>query len=247
MDYDEIGRGYAVVRRPDPRIEQQLWVALGDARSLVNVGAGAGSYEPRDRRVVAVEPSAEMIAQRPPGAAEVIRARAEALPFADNTFDAAMAVLTIHHWQDRDAGLAELRRVARDRVVILTWIPGPARAFWLYRYLPWVLELDPQRFCSVEHIEAVLGARCEVETVRLPHDCTDGFFCAYWRRPRAYLDPACRRGMSVFGSAELEARAAPGLAALAADLDSGRWEQRFGALCELESVDLGYRLVIARP
>ena len=129
--YDEIGRSYTVTRRPDPRIARAIDTALGDARSVVNVGAGAGSYEPSHLRVTAVEPSPAMIRQRPSAAAPVVRAVAEHLPFADTSFDAALAVLTLHHWTDRAGGLAELARVARRRVVILTWDPSCRDLFWL--------------------------------------------------------------------------------------------------------------------
>jgi SAM-dependent methyltransferase len=238
--YDRIGTSYARTRREDPRIAARIRAALGDASTVVNVGAGTGSYEPADLDVVAVEPSATMIAQRPPGAAPCVQAGAEALPFGDGAFDAAMAVLTVHHWGDLAVGLAELRRVARDRVVVLTWDPAFARAHWLVdEYLPQFAEKDAGRFLSPEAVAAALGG-ARVEPVPIPHDCRDGFLGAFWRRPAAYLDPEVRAGMSVFHFPG----AADGLGRLAADLDSGAWAERHAGLLSLDELDLGYRLVV---
>lgn len=240
--YDDIGRAYARRRRPDPRIARILTSALGGARSVVNVGAGAGSYEPADRAVVAVEPSAVMIAQRPAGAAPAVRASAESLPFSDAAFDAALAVLTVHHWSDRRAGLAEMRRVARDRVVILTWDPAHA-GFWLVRdYFPDLVESDRSIFPPLAEIEAALG-QTEVSVVPVPHDCLDGFLGAYWRRPAEYLDEGARAGISTFSRI---GDIAPRLARLRADLESGRWAAKNAGLLDLEELDLGYRLVVGR-
>ena len=242
--YDRIGTGYAVTRRPDARIAARLHEALGPCRSVVNVGAGTGSYEPADRQVIAVEPSAAMVAQRPGGAAPVVRAVAERLPFAGGSFDGALAVLSIHHWADRMAGLRELRRVARHRVVLLTYDPPSAGSFWLVaQYLPAIHELDAPRFPSMVALADALGP-VDVTTVPIPADCGDGFLGAFWQRPVAYLDPAVRRGMSVFGQLPDE-RTAPGLARLATDLASGEWDRRYGHLRRLASCDLGYRLVVA--
>jgi SAM-dependent methyltransferase len=239
--YDEIGRGYAQVRRPDPRIARQIEQAVGSGRTVINVGAGTGSYEPPGT-VVAVEPSAVMIAQRPPGAAPCVQAMAEALPFGDGAFDVALAVLTIHHWSNLEAGIGELRRVAR-RQVVLAFDVEETGEFWLARdYLPEVVELDRKRLPPLERVVELLGGAL-VEAVPVPHDCTDGFFGAYWRRPEAYLDPAVRAGISTL--AVLGDALRPGLDRLAADLASGAWRQRNAALLELDEVDLGYRLLIA--
>jgi len=241
--YDTIGRGYARQRRADPRIAERLTAALGVARSVLNVGAGAGSYEPGDRRVVAIEPSAVMVAQRPPDAAPVVRARAEALPFPDLAFDATMAVLTLHHWADRTRGLAECARVACQRVVLLTWDPD-ADAFWLLQdYLPAFVEVDRRQLPPMAEYGSAFGrgARVEVMPVPIPNDCIDGFFGAYWARPAAYLDPAVQAGISLFS----HPGAAPGLARLRADLDSGAWHARHGHLLAEDARDLGYRLVVA--
>ena len=240
-DYDAIGEGYARVRNPDPRIADQIRRALGDARSVVNVGAGTGSYEPSDMEVVAVEPSARMIAQRPAGSARVVQARAEQLPFPDESFDAALAVLTVHHWDDWRAGVAEMKRLARHRVVVLTWDPEAAAQFWLNEYLPEMARVDADRFVPFDVFRAEMG-RCRVVPVSIPHDCTDGFFAAYWRRPRAYLSAEVRSGISSFS---LDVDTTAGLARLAADLDDGQWAKRWGHLCDEDSLDVGYRLVVA--
>jgi SAM-dependent methyltransferase len=238
--YDRIGRSYAATRREDPRIAAAIHAALGDARTVLNVGAGAGAYEPPDRDVTAVEPSAVMRAQRPAGSAPCIDAHAEALPFADGAFDAAMAVFSDHHWNDRPAGLRELRRVAR-RAVVLQWDPASRDAFWLARdYLPsFGYDVDG----SFAAARAALGVTRE-EVVPIPHDCSDGFLLAYWRRPEAYLDATVRANISVFAllpAAEVDAM----LAALRADLDSGAWERRNADLLDGDEYDLGLRLLIA--
>jgi SAM-dependent methyltransferase len=241
--YDRIGRRYAQRRRPDPRIAARIARALGDARTVVNVGAGAGSYEPEDRHVVAVEPSEVMIAQRPREAAPVVRAVAEALPFSNNQFDAALAVLTVHHWTDPKRGVAELRRVAR-RQVIFTWDPAHLAPFWFTRdYLPDAVALDAG-FTTLRATVALLGA-ATVEPIPVPHDCHDGFFAAYWRRPEAYLDPDVRAGISGFGILD-ENVVEHALKLLADDLESGEWYRRNDHLLELDELDLGYRLVVAQ-
>lgn len=238
--YDTIGTTYAATRRTDPRIASQIWAALGDAESVLNVGAGSGSYEPADRRVLAIEPSAVMRAQRPPAAAPCIAASAEALPFADASFDAAMAIATVHHWQDPLRGLRELRRVAR-RVVVFTYDLDVLSQFWLTRdYLPEVVGLLAGRPSLAAQADAI-GAR--IEPVRIPWDCADGFFEAYWRRPEAYLEEGVRRGISVWAKLgpDVEARA---VGQLRDDLDAGRWAQRNSALIDLAEADHGLRLLI---
>jgi SAM-dependent methyltransferase len=242
--YDAIGRTYTATRATDPRIAARIWSALGDARTVVNVGAGTGNYEPPDREVTAVEPSAVMIAQRAPEAAPAVQATAEDLPFADDSFDAAMAVLTLHHWSDWRSGCAELRRVARDRVVVFSWDPTYRGRMWLsaeyFETLSWQ---DVTDFPSLAEQAAALDA--DVEVVPIPWDCRDGFFSAFWRRPDAYLDPVVRAGISTMARREDEL--AEGLARLRADIESGEWARRHADLLELEELDLGYRLLIARP
>ena len=242
--YDAIGRTYTATRGTDPRIAARIWDALGDARTVVNVGAGTGSYEPPDRDVTAVEPSAVMIAQRPPGAAPAVQASAEALPFADASYDAAMAVLTIHHWSDLRAGCAELRRVARDRVVVFSWDPTYVGRMWLGpEYFPQYSREDAEGFPSLAEQAAALGA--EAEVVPIPWDCRDGFFSAFWRRPEAYLDPAVRAGISTLAKRS-EDELAEGLARLRADLESGAWARRHADLLERDELDLGLRLLVGR-
>jgi SAM-dependent methyltransferase len=236
--------GYTAVRQEDPRLAARIRAALGDVRSVLNVGAGAGAYEPRDLEVTAIEPSAVMRAQRPPDAVPAIDARAEELPFADASFDAATAIFSDHHWDDRDRGLAELRRVARRRVVLFNADPDAVADSWLVRdYLPGFRRLVLPGFTMQRALDA-LGGAGRIEPVPIPHDCRDGFLNAYWRRPHAYLDPHVRAGISVFGllqAAEVE-RA---IELLAADLASGEWERRNAELLELDELDLGYRLVVA--
>jgi len=242
--YDTIGATYTVTRCTEPRIAARIWAALGDARTVLNVGAGTGSYEPPGRDVIAVEPSALMRAQRPASAAPCVAAVAESLPFQDQSFDAAMAFATVHHWQDPIAGLREMRRVAR-RVVALTFDAsdtGWHRRFWLTRdYLPEAADLLAGRPPLTEQARAI-GAR--IEPVLIPWDCADGFFEAYWRRPEAYLDDHVRRGISVWArvGAETEQRA---VRSLRDDLASGRWTERNRDLAALDAAELGLRLLIA--
>jgi SAM-dependent methyltransferase len=241
--YDAIGPGYHAYRRPDSRVAAAITRALGTADSVVNIGAGAGSYEPTDRPVVAVEPSAAMIAQRRPGSAPVVQGSATHLPFRDAAFAAALAVLTVHHWPDRAGGLAELARVARDRVVLLTWDPATP-SFWLVDdYFPEIWAIDRPTFPTLAELERLLGP-IEIGPIPVPHDCTDGFLGAYWRRPEAYLDPGVRGAISTFAKlGDVE----PGLTRLRDDLTDGTWHRRHADLLGHTDLDLGYRLVVAQP
>ncbi len=238
--YDKIGLGYANLRKPDPHIAKAIHAALGDARSILNVGAGTGSYEPSDREVTALEPSAEMIGQRPAESGQAHQGVAEDMPFADNQFDAAMAVLTVHHWSDLEAGLGEMRRVAKGRLVILTFDPE-AHYFWLADYIPEIVELDQPIMPKMTEYGRLLGD-VSITPVPIPHDCSDGFLGAYWRRPHAYLDPKVRASISTFP--KLGDVSVP-MAQLEQDLTSGAWEERYGHVMEDESLDAGYRLVVA--
>lgn len=239
--YDSIGVGYATRRRPDPRVAARIDAALGSSHSVLNVGAGTGSYEPANRFVVAVEPSREMIRQRPSGAAQAVQASASELPFRDQSFDAALAVLTVHHWPRREQGLAELRRVARDRVVIFTWDPEHP-GFWLVQqYFPEILEMDRPAFPSLREIEMAIGP-ATAHAVPVPADCIDGFLGAYWRRPAQYLDSHVRGAISVFSKFD----SAAGLSRLRRDLEDGTWLAQHRALQDLQELDIGYRLVVAR-
>jgi SAM-dependent methyltransferase len=237
--YDTIGINYAELRQPDPRIAVMIARALGPARTVLNVGAGTGSYEPADRWVTAVEPSLAMIRKRRTTAAPAVQAVAERLPFRDRSFDAAMAVLTLHHWSDKAAGLRELRRVTRGPIVLLTF--DPALRPWLVDYFPELAALDARLMPAMSDFAAWLGP-VSVEPVPIRHDCSDGFLYAYWRRPAAYLDARIRSGSSSFwaiGDVQV------GLAKLSNDLETGEWDRRYGHLRSQEDYDAGYRLVIA--
>ncbi|MGW4640796.1 class I SAM-dependent methyltransferase [Sphaerisporangium sp. NPDC004334] len=242
--YETIGLGYSRHRRPDPRIAGQIDRALGSAATVINVGAGSGSYEPRSRQVTAVEPSAVMISQRPPGSAPVIQGYAESLPVRDKSFDAAMAILTVHHWTDVAAGLAELRRVS-DRQVVLTWDPAVTARFWLVdEYLPQIAEAEAGLACLdvVESWFRREGARVSVIPVPVPADCTDGFLGAYWSRPHHYLDPHVRAAISAL--ARLDQRlVGRAMRRLDIDLTTRRWHERHEDLLDADTLDLGYRLV----
>lgn len=241
--YQSIGVSYSGVRRPDPRIQRLVDAALGNAKSVVNVGAGTGNYEPSARDVLAVEPSPRMIAQRNSGAAPAIRAVAEALPFRDQAFDAALAILTLHHWTDLAKGLSELRRVAK-RQVILTFEPWVSWQFWLVEYFPECVYLPSEkRAPTIDQLRSHLDIQTEMP-VPIPADCVDGFAGAYWRRPESYLDPSVRAGISSL--AQLSPEVAEHRARkLRRDLASGEWEARYGHLRQLTELDLGYRLLIA--
>ena len=242
--YDQIGQGYAAIRRPDPRLAESIWRALGDAQTVVNVGAGAGSYEPPDRHVTAVEPSAVMIAQRPSGAAPAVQASAESLPFPDDSFDAALAVLTLHHWNDVDAGVAEMVRVARRRVVIVTFDPDTWGDQWIVRdYLPEILAGSYDSKPSIAGLQSALPG-ATIEPVPVPRDCTDRMFATLWGRPEEYLDPRIREATSVWHQlpSGVSARA---LDELARDLASGAWDERNGHLRTTPERDVGLRLIRA--
>lgn len=242
--YDSIGRSYRHTRHPDPQLAERIHAALGNARTVVNIGAGTGSYEPPDRTVIAVEPSPVMIAQRPPGSPPVVQAVAESLPLRDRSADAAMALWTIHHWTSLPHGLAELRRVAAAVVIVAPSVR--LNELWLSsEYFPAMMrtrrpEIQP------EAIAQVLGGNVTIEPLTVPRDCTDGFGEAYWGRPEAYLDPDVRAGMSAF-TLLTPAETEPGLHRLAADLRSGAWDARHSHLRELTELDCGHRLIIARP
>lgn len=238
--YDKIGIGYSNLRKPDARIAKAIHEALGNAQSILNVGAGTGSYEPADREVTALEPSAEMIEQRPAGSGTAHKGAAEDMPFADNQFDAAMAVLTVHHWTDLETGLLEMRRVTKGRLVILTFDPE-AHYFWLADYIPEIIELDQPIMPKMTEYGRILGD-VAIEDIPIPHDCTDGFLGAYWRRPHAYLDPIVRASISTFAKLD---DVPSSLEKLEQDLATGEWEQRYGHLLAQEYLDAGYRLVVA--
>lgn len=245
-DYGRIGQGYASYRQPEPAIAALIEGALGPASRILNVGAGAGSYEPRNRDVTAVEPSASMRAQRPAEIAVAIDATAEKLPFPDQSFDASMATFTVHQWQDLDAGLREMRRVTRGPVVILSCDPELVEAFWLNHYAPKVLATEARRYPSLGHIGKVLGGDVEIVAVPIPLACRDGFNEAYYGRPELFLEPGARSACSAWSFVS-EAESAASIAHLRDDLESGAWDSRHGFLRSQPSFEGSLRLVVARP
>jgi len=245
--YDAIGAGYATTRREDPRLRERIHAALGDARTVVNVGAGAGSYEPRDRYVIAIEPSDVMAAQRPAWAAPPIRATADALPLRDDAVDAAMAVLTVHHWDEAQrTGVRELRRVARGSVVIVSYDAEVFAEMWLMRYLPEVAALDRRIFPPPATLAAWLGGPVAIEPVLSARDTPDWNLGSFWAHPERVLDPAARAATSGFARmpAAVVDRVVEGVAR---DLASGAWDERHGHLRALAACDVGMRLIVAHP
>jgi SAM-dependent methyltransferase len=243
--YDQTGLTYSLTRRPDPRIAAVINRALAGVASVANIGAGAGSYEP-EQTVVAVEPSRVMIGQRPIRTAPAVQAAAETLPLRTGAVEAALAVLTVHHWTDIAAGVSEMLRVARRRVIILTWDHDVIQEFWLLReYVSAAAQTDARLAVPINTLISLLGEeRASVVTIPVPHDCVDGFGGAYWRRPDAYLDDTARRGMSLF-SMTPESAVREGLSLLRADLTTGEWQRRHADLLHMPELDLGYRLLIA--
>jgi SAM-dependent methyltransferase len=246
--YERIGRGYACTRREDPRLARRIHQALGGARTVVNVGAGTGSYEPRDRYVLPIEPSDVMAAQRPPELAPAIRAGAGALPLRDQSVDAAMAILSLHHWDgDQERGVREMRRVARGAVVILTYDAEVSARMWLMAdYLPEVAELDRRIMPRTDTVAGWLGGKTRVEAVEIPDDTPDWTLGSFWAHPERVLDPVARQATSGF------ARMPPTVVervteAVRRDLESGAWDRRHGHLRDLRAFDVGMRLIISTP
>jgi SAM-dependent methyltransferase len=246
--YERIGAGYAQTRREDPRVAERIHRALGDARSVVNVGAGAGSYEPRDRHVIAIEPSEVMAAQRPRELAPALRASAGALPLRDRSVDAAMAILSVHHWDDeQERGVREMRRVARGPVVILTYDAEVSAQMWLIAdYLPEVGELDRRTFPSVGVLARWLGGSVRVETVEIPDDTPDWMLGSFWAHPERVLDPMARAATSGFARMD-DTVVERVTGAVRRDLECGAWDRRHGHLRRLRSYDAGMRLIIGTP
>jgi SAM-dependent methyltransferase len=240
--YDHIGIDYKNLRKPDSRIAAIIEDALGNSSSVLNVGAGAGSYEPINHNVIALEPSIEMIRQRVAHAAPVVQGIAELLPFSDKAFSAALAILTVHHWKNQSGGIRELLRIARDRVVIMAFDPEQTRKFWLVQdYLPEIAAIDFDSLSSINTITQEF-TRFEIRPVPVPCDCSDGFLGAYWQRPHAYLEPDVRNAISVFSKIEdIET----GLSKLQHEIENGVWLQKYGYLGRQQELDLGYRLIIA--
>ncbi len=246
FDYETKGQGYASQRRPDPRIAALIHAALGDARTVLNVGAGAGSYEPTDRYVVALEPSARMRGQRPATAVPALDAAAESIPFDDDAFDAVMATVTVHQWADTVRGLAELRRVARGPVVVLTFDGAALDRFWLAEYAPELIAVERRRYPAISTIAEVIGTEVSVIEVPIPVDCVDGFTEAYYARPERLLDPAVRAAQSAWGFVD-EAAIARAVERLRGALDSGAWDARHGHLRAQPTFNGSLRLIVGRP
>ncbi|GAA4505996.1 methyltransferase domain-containing protein [Actinoallomurus oryzae] len=246
FDYETHGAGYAVQRRTDPRIAAYVHAALGDARTVINVGAGAGSYEPVDRRVTPVEPSASMRSQRPGHLATAVNATAENLPFPDDAFDAAMATVTIHQWSDTDAGLRELRRVSRGPVVILTFDGDALDLLWLAEYAPELIAAERRRYPDIAHVRQVLGGTTTITSVPIPIDCVDGFTEAYYARPERFLDPLVRKSQSAWGFVDQKA-IGRAVERLRTDLADGAWDRRHGHLRQQPYFLGSLRLITALP
>jgi SAM-dependent methyltransferase len=246
FDYEAHGSAYAVRRRTDPRIASFVHAALGPARTVINIGAGAGSYELEDREVTAIEPSLSMRNQRPAHLVKAIDAVAEDLPFADDSFDAAMATVTVHQWRNADQGLREMRRVSRGPVVILTFDGDALDAFWLSQYIPELMTAERRRYPAIQHIQEVLGGTSLVTVVPISIDCVDGFTEAYYARPECFLDPQVRASQSAWGFVETEFidRA---ITRLRSDLDSGAWDQRYGQLRNQGEFIGSLRLIVSLP
>lgn len=245
VDYSKHGKGYASKRRPDPRIAARLHQALGDARTVLNVGAGAGSYEPEDRYVVAIEPSQAMRAQRPRHLVPAIHGIAEQLPLDDQSVDASMALITVHQWRDLDKGLSELRRVTRGPIIVLTFDPDVFDRYWFTDYAPELISHERRRFPGIDRIAESLGRSTEVHCIPIPIDCVDGFNEAYYARPESFLDPAVRGAQSgwSFISDEEQRRF---VKALGDDLKSGDWDRKYGEWRTRPYFEGSLRLVVNR-
>jgi SAM-dependent methyltransferase len=246
VDYAAIGQGYAQQRRPDPRIAAWVHEALGPARTVLNIGAGAGSYEPEDRHVIAIEPSAAMRAQRPGHLAPAIRGVAEQLPLDDRSVDAAMALITVHQWRDLERGLAELRRVTRGPIVVLTFDGDELERFWLAEYAPELVAVERRRYPAIRAIADALGGSIDVKTIPIPIDCTDGFSEAYYARPEMFLDPAVRRSQSAWSFVKDEDQQRI-VSRLGDDLRSGVWDEKFGQWRREPYFEGSLRLIVSGP
>jgi SAM-dependent methyltransferase len=244
FNYNKEGQFYSGVRRPDPRIAAQIHAALGDAKTVLNVGAGAGSYEPLDRYVVALEPSEVMRKQRPAHLAPALIGTADKIPFDDNSFDAAMAILTVHHWPDRTKNLQEVRRVTKGPIVIMTFDPDVPTEFWMGDYAPELVEVEHTRYGSVSSITGALGGHSEIQPIAVPRDCMDGFQVAFYARPEAFLQKEVRKSQSAWGfvSEEVTNRIVTNLSN---DLASGKWDEKYGYLRARETINCQLRLIVA--
>jgi len=247
FNYEQPGIQYAAQRRTDPRIAAHIQTALNNANTIINIGAGAGSYEPTDRYVVAVEPSASMRAQRiANNKMPAINATAASLPFDDNAFDAAMAMVTVHHWPHLQQGLQEIRRVTKEQMIIMTFDPDALHLFWNAQYFPELIEVERQRYPTIETLTRILGGNCEVQSIPIPLDCVDGFQEAYYGRPEAFLQPQVRKSQSAWGFLQpgVEERL---VQSLADELHSGEWDRKYGHYRTQSEFTGALRLIVARP
>jgi SAM-dependent methyltransferase len=245
-DYGLIGTKYSEYRQPDPRIAARIHAALADARTVLNVGAGAGSYEPVNRDVTPIEPSALMRSQRPSHLPAAVDATAENLPFADDTFDAAMTTFSVHQWTDLKAGLREMRRVTRGPIVVLTCDPDHVQDFWLAEYAPEVLEAEARRYPAIDEVARHLNGTLDRDTVPIPLDCVDGFNEAYYGRPEKLFDGAARLSCSAWSFVDADTQDRY-IAHLRSDLADGTWDRRYGSLRSEPTFDGSLVLVTARP
>ena len=245
FDYETRGQGYAQQRRTDPRIANFVHEALGSARSVLNVGAGAGSYEPEDRYVLSIEPSAAMRAQRPAHLSPAIHAVAENLPLDDQSFDASMALVTVHQWPDLQKGLSELCRVTRDRILVLTFDGDALDRYWLADYVPELISVERGRYPSISLLRAGLGIT-KIQVIPVPIDCLDGFTEAFYARPERFLDLTVRRSQSAWGfvADEIQERFVTNLSN---DLRSGAWDERYGKLRQQPFFEGSLRLLVSYP
>lgn len=247
FNYDKLGNKYSGYRQTDPRIAKYIHEALGSAKTILNVGAGAGSYEPSDRYVVAVEPSIVMRSQRNANnKVPAINAKGDNLPFDDNSFDAAMAIVTVHHWPDMDKGLKELRRVAKDQVIVMTFDPNELDNFWNSKYFPELIEVEKARYPTIDFIKKSLGGKCEVVPVPIPFDCVDGFQEAFYGRPEAFLEKDVRLSQSAWGFLP-EGVEEKLVKALESDLKSGEWDKKYGHYRTEPTFTCALRLIISTP
>ncbi len=241
VNYNQLAESYRKYRKPDPRIAERILFHIEGAKQILNVGAGIGSYEPNGPDIVALEPSYGMILQRNNSQVNLIQGIAEQIPFKNNIFDVSMGILTIHHWSDITLGLKEMARVTKNKIILLTWI-GYGNDFWLENYIPEITGIDFNLFPTLEELESILGNTL-IETLEIPHDCSDGFMCAYWRRPEAYLDSGVREAISTFSRIP---NIQNQLNNLHDEIENGVWHKKHGHLLEKESLDLGYRLVVSK-
>jgi SAM-dependent methyltransferase len=246
FNYNKEGQFYSGVRRPDPRVAAMIHTALGASKTVLNVGAGTGSYEPLDKYVVAIEPSEVMRKQRSKNLVPALAGTAEAIPFDDAAFDASMAILTVHHWPNRTKGLQELRRVTKGPIVIMTFDPDASTEFWMGDYAPELVEVERTRYGNIDSITRALGGNCEIQRIAVPRDCTDGFQVAFYARPEAFLQKEVRKSQSAWGfvSGEVENRI---VKALTDDLASGKWDEKYGSLRKRETINCQLRLIVAYP